>query len=148
MTLGILNGTKDEFKYVVPKALSVKTNGKMCSVLKSFQCYLSKIYLKKSKPHAPGFCSFFEKELFHRIGGYREDLAFCEDHDLMLRMQKVVKDRKAVLIRQKVANSTRRFKREGYMRGLKTYLIPTFYYYLFRDLPGKKFEFKAANHLA
>lgn len=104
-------------------------------------------YLLK-KPHAPGFCSFFEKELFHKVGGYREGLAFCEDHDLMLRMQKVVKDRKAVVIRQKVANSTRRFKREGYVGDLKTYLLPTFYYYLFRDLPRKKFEFKTANHLA
>ena len=32
-------------------------------------------------PHAPGFCMLARKDLHEKIGGFDEEVTFCEDHD-------------------------------------------------------------------
>lgn len=62
-------------------------------------------------PHAPGFCMFARKDLHDRIGGFDEEISFCEDHDYARRAAK--HGRFGFLHTTKIPVSIRRLDRDG-----------------------------------
>lgn len=72
-------------------------------------------------PHAPGFCMFARRSLHEKIGGFHEDILFCEDHDYANRACKVGKF--GLLRSIKIPVSIRRFDRDGRMNIAVKYLL-------------------------
>ena len=67
--------------------------------------------LAKVHPHAPGFCIFARQEAHRQIGGFDETVVFCEDHDYVVRGQKIGSF--GILRSAKVPVSVRRLERDG-----------------------------------
>jgi len=67
-----------------------------------------------TEPHAPGFCIFISRRLFHRVGGFDESLKLAEDHDLVKRASGFRPLR--VLASTEVRVSVRRLEKEGRIR--------------------------------
>lgn len=94
-------------------------------------------------PHNAGYCFFFRKEAFERLGGIREDMFLNETHDLAMRSRSLGR---FVILPIAVRTSMRRFRSYGYIRTiLKEYVASTILYYaightpeeLFRPLPAR-----------
>lgn len=84
-------------------------------------------------PHNAGFCFFFRRSAFEKLGGLREDLFLNETHDIALRSRSVGG---FVSLPVSVATSMRRFRRHGFAQTvLHEYLGSTVLYYLARRLP-------------
>ena len=67
--------------------------------------------LAKFHPHAPGFCIFARRAAHNQIHGFDETVLFCEDHDYVLRGQKI--GAFGILTSVKVPVSVRRLDRDG-----------------------------------
>ena len=67
--------------------------------------------LAKVHPHAPGFCIFARADKHRMIGGFDETVVFCEDHDYVVRGQKIGSF--GILRSAKVPVSVRRLERDG-----------------------------------
>ncbi len=94
-------------------------------------------------PHNAGYCFFFRKAAFERLGGIREDLVLNETHDLAIRSRSIGR---FVLLPLIVETSMRRFRTYGYLRTiLQEYVASTILYYatgrspreLFRPAPAR-----------
>lgn len=62
-------------------------------------------------PHAPGFCMLVRRSLHEAIGGFDEDVVFCEDHDYARRASK--HGSFGFLRSTKIPVSIRRLDRDG-----------------------------------
>jgi glycosyltransferase involved in cell wall biosynthesis len=62
-------------------------------------------------PHAQGAFIFSRKDIHKKIGGFREDLAMCEDHNYVWRASKI--SRFKFILSPTVLISTRRFQADG-----------------------------------
>jgi len=70
--------------------------------------------------HAPGFCIFIKRDLHESIGGFDENIVFCEDHEYARRASK--KGRFGFLSnRFHVPVSTRRFDHDGRLTIMKKF---------------------------
>ena len=67
--------------------------------------------LAQIHPHAPGFCFFTRRDKHQEINGFDETVVFCEDHDYVLRGQRV--GTFGILRAAKVPVSVRRLDRDG-----------------------------------
>lgn len=67
--------------------------------------------LAQIHPHAPGFCIFTRRDKHQEINGFDETVVFCEDHDYVLRGQRV--GTFGILRAAKVPVSVRRLDRDG-----------------------------------
>ncbi len=67
--------------------------------------------LAKVHPHAPGFCIFARRDKHREIHGFDETVLFCEDHDYVLRGERVGSF--GILTSVKVPVSVRRLERDG-----------------------------------
>ncbi len=65
-------------------------------------------------PHAPGFCMFVRKDLHDKLGGFDEQIQFCEDMDYAQRFRKIGKF--GFLKSTKIPVSIRRLDRDGRMK--------------------------------
>lgn len=72
-------------------------------------------------PHAPGFCMFVRKDLHDRIGGFDEEISFCEDHEYAQRANK--QGRFGFLRSTKIPVSIRRLDRDGRLAITVKYLL-------------------------
>lgn len=72
-------------------------------------------------PHAPGFCMLVRRELHEKIGGFDEQVTFCEDHDYARRATE--HGRFGFLRSTKIPVSIRRLDRDGRMRIAITYML-------------------------
>lgn len=89
-------------------------------------------------PHNAGFCFFFRKSAFERLGGLREDLFLNETHDVALRSRSLGH---FVSVPVSVATSVRRFRKNGFMRTVfHEYLGSTVIYYLSGRMPTASFR--------
>ncbi len=89
-------------------------------------------------PHNAGYCFFFRKEDFEKLGGIREDMLLNETHDLAMRSRALGR---FVILPIAVATSMRRFRAYGYLRTvLKEYIASTILYYVTGRTPRERFR--------
>lgn len=88
------------------------------------------------RPLSTGGAIFIEKKLFHKIGGFNEELYMSEDHNLI---QKAYRHGyiPELLSDTPVVFSLRRVKKEGFLQVAYKYLFVTFYFLLFGDIKKK-----------
>jgi glycosyltransferase involved in cell wall biosynthesis len=89
-------------------------------------------------PHNAGYCFFFRKEAFEKLGGIREDMLLNETHDLAMRSRALGR---FVILPIAVETSMRRFRAYGYLRTvLKEYIASTILYYATGRTPPDVFR--------
>jgi len=94
-------------------------------------------------PHNAGYCFFFRRTAFERLGGMNEEMLLNETHDLALRSRAFGR---FVMLPMTVTTSMRRFRTYGYARTLvKEYLASTIMYYLTGRTPPERFRPKPAR---
>ncbi len=94
-------------------------------------------------PHNAGYCFFFRRETFERLGGIDEEMFLNETHDLALRSPPLGR---FLQIPITVTTSMRRFRTYGYARTiLKEYVASTIMYYATGRTPAERFRPKPAR---
>ncbi len=89
-------------------------------------------------PHNAGYCFFFRRDPFERLGGLREDMLLNETHDLAMRSRPLGEFR---ILPRTVYTSMRRFRAHGYARTLLTeYVASTLLYYATGRTPAGWFR--------
>ncbi len=89
-------------------------------------------------PHNAGFCFFFRRTAFERLGGLREDLFLNETHDIALRSRSLGP---FISLPVAVGTSMRRFRRHGFAQTvLHEYFESTLLYYLTGQSPPEAFR--------
>ncbi len=89
-------------------------------------------------PHNAGFCFFFRRAAFERLGGLREDLFLNETHDIALRSRSLGP---FISLPVAVGTSMRRFRRHGFAQTvLHEYFESTLLYYLTGRSPPDAFR--------
>jgi glycosyltransferase involved in cell wall biosynthesis len=89
-------------------------------------------------PHNAGYCFFFRKETFEKLGGIREDMPLNETHDLAMRSRALGR---FVILPLAVQTSMRRFRTYGYVRTiLHEYVGSTILYYATGRTPRRLFH--------
>jgi len=96
-----------------------------------------------TEPHAPGFCIFISRRLFHRVGGFDESLKLAEDHDLVKRASGFRPLR--VLASTEVRVSVRRLEKEGRIRLVSKYVLAELYRLFIGDIRQDIFEYQFGN---
>jgi len=87
--------------------------GKLDKIYYDFWNQLVKFF-QYTTPFAGGWCIFIRKELHKKIGGFNEKIMLGEDSDYAKRASKEGKFR--ILKSSKIETSTRRLKKEGYLK--------------------------------
>ncbi len=89
-------------------------------------------------PHNAGYCFFFRKSAFERLGGLREDILLNETHDLAMRSRALGR---FLILPIAVRTSLRRFRSHGFARTvLREYVASTLLYYATRRTPADWFR--------
>lgn len=91
-------------------------------------------------PHAPGFCIFTKKDLHDRIGGFDEQIDFCEDHEYAARAVKHGA-RFRFLDHVSVPVSVRRMDRDGRLNIAVKYLLGELHFLFVGPIRHKKFNY-------
>lgn len=91
---------------------------------------------------ALGFFMFTRKELFEKVGGFDEELPFCEDHKLVKKLKNFGKMK---VIDSKILISSRRLRNMGFFKTLKIYIFSTIAYIISEDYLKKKFKFDSST---
>lgn len=89
-------------------------------------------------PHAPGFCIFVRRELHEKIGGFDEEIVFCEDHDYAVRASK---HGTFGFLHHAVPVSVRRLDRDGRLTIIKKYVLGEFHLLFLGPIRGDKFHY-------
>jgi len=99
----------------------------------------ARIMIKFGIPQDPGYCFFYRRKVFEKLGGLREDLVMNETHDLAIRSKPYGK---FVYLNVPVFTSLRRYKKVGYFRTLGTYIKSTIAYFRKGEVPKSEFKFE------
>ncbi|MFH1197661.1 MAG: glycosyltransferase [bacterium] len=85
-----------------------------------------------------GECQVIRKEVFQKVGGYKNILAAGEDMELYGRIRKIGK---IMFVRDLVIyESPRRYRRYGHFRILSSWFVNSFYIFFFRRSQSKEWE--------
>ncbi len=90
-------------------------------------------------PHAPGFCMLARKDLHERIGGFDEEVTFCEDHDYARRA--VEQGTFGFLTSTKIPVSIRRLDRDGRMKIAIKYMLAELHLAFLGPIRHDKFRY-------
>jgi len=99
----------------------------------------ARMMIKLGLPMDPGYCFFYRRKIFDRLGGIREDLSLNETHDLAIRSKKYGK---FVYLNIPVFTSLRRYRKAGYLRTVWMYIKSTIEYFKTGTVPRSKFRFE------
>lgn len=89
-------------------------------------------------PHNAGYCFFFRRDAFERLGGIREDMLLNETHDVALRSRALGR---FVVLPEAVRTSMRRFRAYGALDTIvREYVASTLVYYLTGRTPSERFR--------
>ncbi|HBK33716.1 TPA: glycosyl transferase family 2 [Candidatus Uhrbacteria bacterium] len=89
-------------------------------------------------PHAPGFCIFSRRDLHEKIGGFDEEIIFCEDHDYAVR---ACKQGKFGFLHHAVPVSVRRLDRDGRLTIVWKYLLGELHLWFLGPIRHNKFHY-------
>jgi len=90
-----------------------------------FVCFCSNKYVSMSKnfdPNAYGSNIIIKKEIFDQVNGFKIDMPYGEDKDLVYRVVKKNNYKYYVFKNPKIFWSFRRFRKKGYLNTIKNYL--------------------------
>lgn len=90
-------------------------------------------------PHAPGFCMLVRRELHDELGGFDEQISFCEDHDYAQRFKNV--GTFGFLKSTKIPVSIRRMDRDGRMKIAIKYLLAELHLAFLGPIRHNKFNY-------
>lgn len=90
-------------------------------------------------PHAPGFCMLTRRDLHEKIGGFDEEVTFCEDHDYARRATK--HGRFGFLKSTKIPVSIRRLDRDGRMKIVIKYLLAELHLAFLGPIRHNRFQY-------
>lgn len=90
-------------------------------------------------PHAPGFCILVRKSLHSAIGGFDEQIVFCEDHDYAMRASKHGKF--GLLSSVKIFATTRRQERDGRIAMAVKYMLAELHIVFIGPIRHDKFKY-------
>lgn len=94
-------------------------------------------------PHNAGYCFFFRRDAFERLGGIREDMLLNETHDVALRSRALGR---FVVLPETVRTSMRRFRAYGALETIvREYVASTLVYYLTGRTPTERFRPRPAR---
>lgn len=99
----------------------------------------ARVLIRFGVPQDPGYCFFYRRKVFEKLGGIREDLALNETHDLAMRSKKYGK---FVYVNVPVFTSLRRYRKVGYLRTIWMYLKSTITYFKTGSVSKLKFKFE------
>lgn len=95
--------------------------------------------LGRRLPHTAGACLMVRADLFKKVGGFREDLHFCEDMDFGIRASSL--GNFGFLRGVAILTGMRRFLHDGYLITAKNYLRAETYIILHRPIRAEEFEY-------
>jgi len=81
-----------------------------------------------------------KKEIFEKIGGFDEKIKFAEDHSFVRKAKKFGKF--GILRSIKILSSSRRFKKDGWIKTYLKYLLAEIYMIFFGDIKRDIFKYK------
>ncbi len=90
-------------------------------------------------PHAPGFCMLVRRDLHESIGGFDEDITFCEDHDYARRTKG--RGKFGFLKSTQIPVSIRRMDRDGRMKIAMKYMFAELHLALLGPIKHNKFKY-------
>ncbi len=99
----------------------------------------ARVMIRFGVPQDPGYCFFYRREVFEKLGGLREDLALNETHDLAIRSKEYGN---FVYMNVPVFTSLRRYRKAGYLRTLWMYLRSAITYFKTGSVSKFKFKFE------
>ncbi len=98
------------------------------------------------KPFACGPNIVVRSDAFSKVGGFRQDLAMSEDHDLSVRLDKAGYKLK-ILRSPRLVYSLRRMRTEGFFEVMRKYII-AFIYFIFKGPMIKKYyKYQMGGHI-
>lgn len=117
--------------------------GRMDGLLYWFGNVYEKVSIVLGFYHNSGYGFFYRRKTYEELGGIREEVVFNETHDLAMRTRG---KGEFVYLETPVYTSMRRYRKHGYMKTIvKMYLWSTLYYYLTKQSPRDRFEYKPAR---
>ena len=105
----------------------------------AFSNAAARIMINFGIPQDPGYCFFYRREVFRKLGGLREDLVLNETHDLAIRSKTYGN---FVYTNVPVFTSIRRFREAGYLRTIWMYLTSAITYFKTGNVSKSKFKFE------
>jgi glycosyltransferase involved in cell wall biosynthesis len=99
----------------------------------------ARIMINLRIPQDPGYCFFYRKDIFKKLGGLRDDLVLNETHDLAIRSKAYGN---FVYMNTPVFTSLRRYRKVGYLRTIWMYLISAITYFKTGNVSKSKFKFE------
>ncbi len=95
-------------------------------------------------PHAPGFCMFVRRELHETIGGFDENVLFCEDHDYAGRAARIGSF--GILKSTKIPVSIRRLDRDGRVNVAIKYTLAELHLAMIGPIKHDRFKYTFGHH--
>ncbi|HID60963.1 MAG TPA: glycosyltransferase [Hadesarchaea archaeon] len=100
---------------------------------------VARLMIRFGVPQDPGYCFFYRRKVFEKLGGIRGDLALNETHDLAIRSKR---HGKFVYLNVPVFTSLRRYRKAGYLCTIWMYLKSTVTYFRTGSVSRIKFKFE------
>lgn len=98
------------------------------------------------KPFSGGYNTIVKKNIFEKIGGFREDLKISEDHDFAIRAYK--KNIELTILKEpQVIYSLRRFRSEGTLQVLRKYAQVQVHNLLKGPITSELFDYPMGGHV-
>lgn len=122
----------------IPVRVPEKSNYEDAAMLNTIN-FLIEVSQYTDKPFTYSSCAIFERHTFAFLKGYKEDVTFYEDHEIIQRarsqgiLAKLLKD-------VQVQFSTRRYDQEGRLKVLQRYLVATAHMYLRGEITENIFD--------
>ena len=100
--------------------------------------------VRRIAPHAPGFCIFVDRQIYHLIGGFDESLILSEDHDFVRRASKYCTFH--ILAPLRIPVSFRRIEKEGFGMLMLKYLWCELYLLMNMPIRSLPFAYEFGAH--
>lgn len=85
-----------------------------------------------------------KRNLFQKIGGFDEEIKFCEDHSFSRKAKKFGKF--GLIKSRKISTSLRRFKKDGWIRTYLKYILADLYLVSIGDIKSDIFKYRFGHY--
>lgn len=98
------------------------------------------------KPFAGGFNTIIKRDIFNKVGGFREDLSMSEDHEFSLRVAKAGYDL-TIVNDPRLTFSLRRLRSQGMLKLFFIYSRANLLFFLNGPITNKKYGYEMGGHV-